>query len=823
MRVFVASWFFPPATSSEGIVTYKLLRNSKNIYDVCSSTSKMWGYNAKMDSKDDGNIRVFPIDTNDINEWVDWCIEKFKDLNDAYPYDAIMTRSTPPESILVGKKIKELYPDIKWIASLADPVSNNPYELKAYIDDCSTLSRSQKQELKMNLLDSDISVLKKWETRPEFGIKYLCKLKKWEKIVLDSADLIISPTSIQLRYILGGKGWNNKFFALPHSFDETFYHSYNVSKVNKNKIVLSFLGYSDKLRSLKPILQAFKLAKEEGNSNINKLELRIIGNNPRELEDYVLNNYLYDQIKFYKNVDYYKSLELMQESDWLIHVDAYFQSLPTGGSIFFAGKLADYMGARKPILGITGVGSPSYNIIKKYGGKCFLFNDIEGISSCLCDIAENFTIPINEKYREEFSAKVVAERFDNKLDEIKGNNNSYINRSWPKPVNTQDTKVLSICVPAYNVEKYLDRCLFTLVNHDMAGYLDIIVVDDGSKDRTAEIGRQYENKYPGIVRLISKENGGHGSTINVAIEQAKGYYFRTVDGDDWVDSNQLSDLIKNVLKKNCEVDIISSNYHEVNMDTSQLVPVVQLDDLEYWKTYSFDDLDVSNIYLTLASLMIKTDILKKMQVKLLEHAFYVDVEFITFPVPYIHNIVFTDHFIYKYMRGNAEQSVAIPNMVKRYDNHNRVMHRIISYKQKVDMDRGQRKYYDAILMRLLRTHYGLGLIYDKDISRGCARARRFDQYLKNKDNILYKQIGKEMAIVDLARKCKFDPKVYGKLSAALNSGMKDKFMVTIKSNGKTFAKKIIYNPLSITIAQSKLINEGKLKKLKDKTNIFFDA
>ena len=126
MNIFVAAWYYPPVTSSEGIVTYKLLRKSENNYDVCSSLSENWSYHTSFKSYDEPNISTYTIDTNSIDEWVDFCIEKFEELYPSRKYDCIMTRSTPPESILVGLRVKQKHPEIKWIASLADPVANNP-------------------------------------------------------------------------------------------------------------------------------------------------------------------------------------------------------------------------------------------------------------------------------------------------------------------------------------------------------------------------------------------------------------------------------------------------------------------------------------------------------------------------------------------------------------------------------------------------------------------------------------------------------------------------------------------------------------------------
>ena len=94
-------------------------------------------------------------------------------------------------------------------------------------------------------------------------------------------------------------------------------------------------------------------------------------------------------------------------------------------------------------------------------------------------------------------------------------------------------KLLSIAIPSYNSEDYLENCIKSLLpgGEDV----EILVVDDGSKDMTSEIADAYEKKYPGIVRAIHQENGGHGAAVNTGIENARGLYFKVVDSDDWVD------------------------------------------------------------------------------------------------------------------------------------------------------------------------------------------------------------------------------------------------------------------------------------------------
>ena len=128
-------------------------------------------------------------------------------------------------------------------------------------------------------------------------------------------------------------------------------------------------------------------------------------------------------------------------------------------------------------------------------------------------------------------------------------------------------KTLTVVVPSYNVEKYLDQTLTSFINEAVMEEVEVLIVDDGSKDKTAQIGHSYEQKYPETFRVISKENGGHGSTINTGIAQARGKYFTVVDGDDWVDKEGFATLV--TVLRDCTEDYILTRYHEVDDQTKE--------------------------------------------------------------------------------------------------------------------------------------------------------------------------------------------------------------------------------------------------------------
>lgn len=91
-------------------------------------------------------------------------------------------------------------------------------------------------------------------------------------------------------------------------------------------------------------------------------------------------------------------------------------------------------------------------------------------------------------------------------------------------------KIISFTVPCYNSQEYMRNCVDSLL---VGGEdVEIVIVNDGSSDRTIDIAREYEAEYPTIVKVIDKPNGGHGSGVNAGLKIATGLYYKVVDSDD---------------------------------------------------------------------------------------------------------------------------------------------------------------------------------------------------------------------------------------------------------------------------------------------------
>lgn len=192
-----------------------------------------------------------------------------------------------------------------------------------------------------------------------------------------------------------------------------------------------------------------------------------------------------------------------------------------------------------------------------------------------------------------------------------------------------EKKILSIVVPSYNAEKFLDRSIPSMLIEDILSDIEILIVDDGSKDNTGEIADLFEAKYPNTIKAVHKENGGHGSTINTGISIASGKYFCVLDADDWMDSEKFKELVFKL--KKIDSDLVLFDFNYVSEDNKILhhkkfksFPVNKEFLLENYITKI--PVLANNQWIGIHNYCIKTNILFDNQVRLHEHHFYVDQE-----------------------------------------------------------------------------------------------------------------------------------------------------------------------------------------------------
>ncbi len=186
--------------------------------------------------------------------------------------------------------------------------------------------------------------------------------------------------------------------------------------------------------------------------------------------------------------------------------------------------------------------------------------------------------------------------------------------------------MISVIIPVYNVEKYLSRCLDTVLAQSFEDDLEIICVNDGSTDASPEILQAYA-KFDPRIRIINKENGGLSSARNVGISVANGEYILFVDSDDWISTNTVEVLYKNAVENNS--DVVLFGYVKGNSDLS---PKTFMGVIECQQFPIFNAEIVSESMLKLLPVSVwckfyKTDFLKGNNITFIENIIYEDVPF----------------------------------------------------------------------------------------------------------------------------------------------------------------------------------------------------
>lgn len=236
-------------------------------------------------------------------------------------------------------------------------------------------------------------------------------------------------------------------------------------------------------------------------------------------------------------------------------------------------------------------------------------------------------------------------------------------------------KFITFTVPCYNSAAYMRRCIDSLL---VAGNdAEIIIVNDGSTDATAEIADEYAEKYPTIVKAIHQENGGHGSGVNQGIKNATGLYFKVVDSDDWLDAASLSRLIAMIKKLHAlrkDVDTFICNYVYEHLDEGTSYTMSYSNVFPKNKVFGWKSVKRFHIsqYMMMHSLVVSTKLLKDFNVVLPEHTFYVDNIFILSSLPHVRKMCYIDTDLYRYFIGRQDQSVNKDVFMRRLDQHFRV-------------------------------------------------------------------------------------------------------------------------------------------------------
>ncbi len=212
-------------------------------------------------------------------------------------------------------------------------------------------------------------------------------------------------------------------------------------------------------------------------------------------------------------------------------------------------------------------------------------------------------------------------------------------------------KLLSIIVPAYNMEAYLPQCVESILRTPSLAQVEIVIVNDGSKDRTLRVAQQYADRYAKTVRVIDKPNGNYGSTINAALPIVQGEYVKILDADDSFDGSRVAEMLA-FLNKMRGVDMVVTPFVEVGRGRERRVEynIYSRKVYKYEKMYDANTIFGDGVirFFAMHGVCYRTELLRKMSYRQSEGVSYTDQEWVFYPLFRVKTIAFADIPLYRY-------------------------------------------------------------------------------------------------------------------------------------------------------------------------------
>lgn len=306
-------------------------------------------------------------------------------------------------------------------------------------------------------------------------------------------------------------------------------------------------------------------------------------------------------------------------------------------------------------------------------------------------------------------------------------------------------KILTVAIPCYNSEAYMEKCIKSLLP---AGEdIEILIVDDGSKkDRTAELADRYAEKYPGIIRAIHQENGGHGEAVNTGIRNSTGVYFKVIDSDDWADPRALLKVVERLKKleeDQTPVDLFLVNFiydkvgakHKKVMHFRHAFPT---DEVFEWSAMRHMK---QTQYILMHNIIYRRETILESRMVLPSHTFYVDNIFAFQPFPFVKKLYYMDVNFYHYYIGREDQSVNEQVMIGRIDQQikvNKIMIDIMANQNFDGLDKHLKKYMYIYLDKIMTVTSSLLLV--SGTKENLEKKKEIWAYLKKTDKKMYRHL-----------------------------------------------------------------------------------
>ncbi|MCM3700270.1 glycosyltransferase family 2 protein [Paenibacillus macerans] len=303
-------------------------------------------------------------------------------------------------------------------------------------------------------------------------------------------------------------------------------------------------------------------------------------------------------------------------------------------------------------------------------------------------------------------------------------------------------KLLSVVIPCYNSQDYMKYCIESLLPG--GEQVELLIVNDGSADQTGQIADEYAARYPGIVKAIHQENGGHGEAVNAGIKHATGLYFKVVDSDDWVDVRaylKILETLSALSREDQHVDMLVSNF-VYEKEGKKYRKIMKYDDvLPEGRIFTWDDIQCfrKGQYMLMHSVMYRTQLLRDCRLELPKHTFYVDNLFVYTPLAHVKTLYYVNVDFYRYFIGREGQSVQESIMIRRIDQQIKVNKLMID---QVQLDMIENPNLRRYMFRHLEivTVVSVILLIRSGTDEHLEKKDELWDYIKNKDMKLYQDL-----------------------------------------------------------------------------------
>ncbi len=305
-------------------------------------------------------------------------------------------------------------------------------------------------------------------------------------------------------------------------------------------------------------------------------------------------------------------------------------------------------------------------------------------------------------------------------------------------------KLLTIAIPCYNSQDYMEHAVRTaLVGGDD---VEIILVDDGSKDDTAKIADRLEREHPGIVRAIHQENGGHGCAVNTGLANATGIYYKVLDSDDWFDGDsllQVLDVLRGFVQEGIGVDMLLANYVYEKPSVRKHKAIRYEGVLPENQVFGWSDIKKFKISqnILMHSVVYRTKLLRDCGLELPKHTFYVDNIFVYHPLPFVKTMYYINVDLYRYFIGRDDQSVNEEIMIGRIDQQLKVNKIMIDDYDLTQIKNKKLRDYMVKYLTMMMTISSVFLIKDGS-EESLKKREELWEYLKNKNVSMYRMINR---------------------------------------------------------------------------------